>query len=86
MKDQSAALQWIQNHISDFGGDPTNVTVSGESSGAVDVGLHLVSPLSKGAQDFLLNFNVRNQSWVGYNWALYKTLTNHLMRDWSAYN
>lgn len=57
LKDQSAALQWIQNHISEFGGDPTNVTISGESSGAVDVGLHLVSPLSKGSRNIFLVLN-----------------------------
>lgn len=49
LKDQVLALRWIQDHISAFGGDPTNVTLSGGSSGAADASLHLVSPLSKGS-------------------------------------
>lgn len=48
LKDQTMALQWIKEHITEFGGDPSNVTIQGESSAAVDVALHLISPLSKG--------------------------------------
>ena len=41
-------LSWIQLNASAFGGDPTNVTIFGESSGAMVIGLLLASPLSKG--------------------------------------
>ncbi|CAH2324158.1 Hypothetical predicted protein [Pelobates cultripes] len=46
--DQVAALQWVQENIKDFGGDPLSVTLFGESAGAVSVAAQVVSPLSKG--------------------------------------
>lgn len=46
--DQVQALKWIQENIKAFGGDPSNVTILGVSSGGASVGLHLLSPLSKG--------------------------------------
>ena len=46
--DQIAALRWVRRNIGRFGGDPANVTIFGESAGAVNVGILLVSPLSKG--------------------------------------
>jgi len=41
IKDQTAALQWVQRNISRFGGDPSKVMIFGESAGAQSVALHL---------------------------------------------
>ena len=46
--DQIAALQWVQRNIAAFGGDPTNVTIFGESAGGEAVNAMLVSPIAHG--------------------------------------
>lgn len=48
MKDQVAVLRWVKKNIGNFGGDPDNVTIFGESAGAASVGYHLISPMTKG--------------------------------------
>ncbi len=48
LMDQRAALQWVQRHISRFGGDPNNVTLFGESAGGLSVHAQLASPLAEG--------------------------------------
>jgi para-nitrobenzyl esterase len=48
LQDQQAALRWVQRNIDKFGGDPGNVTIFGESAGAVSVHAHMASPQSAG--------------------------------------
>ncbi len=46
--DQLTAIQWVKHNIAAFGGDPDNVTIMGQSAGAMSVQQHCLSPLSKG--------------------------------------
>lgn len=48
LKDQVMALRWVQQNIEQFGGDPGNVTLFGESAGGSCVHYHVLSPMSQG--------------------------------------
>jgi len=60
--DMVAALQWVQRNVAAFGGDPSNVTIWGESAGASAVALLLVVPQSEG----LFHKAIMNSPWSMY--------------------
>ncbi len=47
-EDQIAALQWVHRNIRQFGGDPSRITIFGESAGSHSVGILLASPKARG--------------------------------------
>lgn len=46
--DQVAALRWVRDNVAQFGGDPSKVTIAGNSAGSISVSAHMASPLSRG--------------------------------------
>lgn len=48
LMDQWAALRWVRENISAFGGDPSQVTIAGESAGSFAVTAQMLSPLARG--------------------------------------
>jgi para-nitrobenzyl esterase len=48
LMDQILALRWVRRNIARFGGDPENVTVFGQSAGAIDIALLMASPRARG--------------------------------------
>lgn len=46
--DQLSALRWVRRNIAHFGGNPEDVTLAGQSAGGMAVGIHSISPASRG--------------------------------------
>ena len=46
--DQMTAMKWVRDNIASFGGDPENITIMGQSAGAMSVQQHIFSPMTEG--------------------------------------
>ena len=58
--DQIAALQWVERNIAQFGGDPDNVTIFGESAGGTSVHALMASPMAAG----LIHRAIAESPWI----------------------
>ncbi|KAK3795990.1 hypothetical protein RRG08_042982 [Elysia crispata] len=67
--DQVMALKWIKDNAAHLGGSPDDITIFGQSTGAISVGFHLLSPMSKG---LFKNAIMQSGSPIAY-WAVMKT-------------
>jgi len=71
LMDQAAAIQWVHRNIKNFGGDPKNVTIFGESAGSFSVSAQMASPM---AQDLF-------QRAIGESGGAFSTGTPFATRD-----
>ena len=66
LKDQNMALKWVQKNIENFGGNPKNVTIFGESAGAASTHFHMLSVQSKNLfqKAILMSGCAFNKTWA----------------------
>jgi acetylcholinesterase/cholinesterase len=60
LNDQRLAIRWVQNNIQNFGGNPQNITIFGQSAGATSVATHLTSV---GSRDLNIAKAIKSNPW-----------------------
>merc|ERR1719320_296327 len=80
LHDQYLALKWVKENIEAFGGDPNNVTLMGESAGAMSAMCHLVSPISQGLFHKIIALSGTPSNLLLHNDRTPKTYANALAK------
>ncbi|MDT8399744.1 MAG: carboxylesterase family protein [Pseudomonadales bacterium] len=70
LMDMLAALRWVQSNIQAFGGDPANVTVFGQSAGAMAIASLVASPLARGLFHKAIS---QSGAWMGLGMSVMRT-------------
>ncbi|KAI0065295.1 alpha/beta-hydrolase [Artomyces pyxidatus] len=82
LRDQRRAMEWVHHFISDFGGDPSNITVFGEGHGAADILCHLSS--SANATHPIFQRSIIQSAIIDHNIPTVSLAGAHLSRIMSA--
>ena len=82
LKDQVQALKWVQKNIKSFGGDPSNVTIFGQSAGSVSVHFLVLSPLTQG----LFHKAIMQSGTVTCPWSRGRDTTQQIAQNCSCVN
>ena len=80
--DQQAGTRWVKRNIAAFGGDPENITIGGQSAGALSVIAQLCSPQNEGL--FQKAVVMSGLIISPYKPAFMKTFTHKEMEEWGV--
>jgi para-nitrobenzyl esterase len=80
--DQIAALEWVRDNIEYFGGDPSNVTIAGESAGGASVCTLMAMPKARGLFQRAISQS-GNVLPLGFEFAERKSTTEMIMKEFN---